>query len=494
MIEVHRPQPGTKRRPRFVAEFEVETTPRQRQVVGKRLRVAAQFYNRCLQEALARFDAMKADPGWNAARKLPKRSRERGTAFQALREHHRFTKFDLHSAGSAARVAWLREHIGAHEAQTIARRAFLAVDAHGVGLRGKPRYKPGRRGLDSIEGQGPTSAVRYDAGHLALRWGDLVFPLVVLPGNPVQMWAAMHVADGALCYARLVRRVIRGRERHFCQLVLRGEPLRRCEAPASVVGCDLGPSTIAMVADDDAALEQFCAELRPLDREIRRLHRHYDRQHRAGSSACFDSKGRHRKGGCSWQRSKRAQRTKARIAEAHRLMAEHRRSLHGNLAHRLLSHGSTIRIERLSYRAFQRSFGRSTRDRAPGMFVSLLRRLAESAGGSVEEFDARRHRLSQVCLCGTVSKKPLSEREHRCECGVVAQRDLFSAFLARHVEREALNVEAAHLEWLSRVDIPGRTTFAKGLNRRVRWQWAIDREASLGADRPDLAAREGEAA
>ena len=87
--------------------------------------------------------------------------------------------------------------------------------------------------------------------------------------------------------------------------------------------------------------------------------------------------------------------------------------------------------------------------RAPGMFVSMLRRKAESAGGKVEEFPTRTTALSQTCHgCGTVEKKPLSLRVHQCECGVgPVQRDLYSAFLARHVCKDRLDASQAQKAW-----------------------------------------------
>ena len=57
-----------------------------------------------------------------------------------------------------------------------------------------------------------------------------------------------------------------------------------------------------------------------------------------------------------------------------------------------------------------------------------------------------------MCLCGQVKKKSLSERWHVCDCGVVAQRDLFSAFLASCVESERLNAELAQELWSSGMD------------------------------------------
>ena len=81
------------------------------------------------------------------------------------------------------------------------------------------------------------------------------------------------------------------------------------------------------------------------------------------------------------------------------------------------------------------------------MFVGLLRRKAESAGGAVEEFSTYKTKLSQTCQCGKRKKKSLSERWHQCDCGVVAQRDLFSAHLARFVEKDQLDTCQAQQAW-----------------------------------------------
>ena len=107
--------------------------------------------------------------------------------------------------------------------------------------------------------------------------------------------------------------------------------------------------------------------------------------------------------------------------------------------------------EKLSYKAFQRMFGRSIRDRAPGMFLDHLRRKAASAGGGVIGFPTRPTRLSQSCQCGEVVKKPLSQRWHDCSCGAHAKRDLYSAYLGLHVCEDAgtwkLDAESAREGW-----------------------------------------------
>jgi hypothetical protein len=102
----------------------------------------------------------------------------------------------------------------------------------------------------------------------------------------------------------------------------------------------------------------------------------------------------------------------------------------------VLALGSRFQLEQLSYRAWQRTYGKTVQLCAPGLFVERLSRLAVSAGRTLVAINAARARLSQTCHCGRVRKKARSERWHVCPCGASAQRDLFSAYLARFVHPE----------------------------------------------------------
>jgi transposase len=232
---------------------------------------------------------------------------------------------------------------------------------------------------------------------------------------------------------RLVRRKLGLRNRFYAQLVCEGTPYRKPQHHLSqgVVGLDLGPSTIAVVAEQQAFLQPFCPEVAPNAQALRRLDRQLDRQRRANNPANYDERGRVRKGRKRWQVSKRQRQVQAKRREVYRKLAATRKRSHGQLAHRVLALGSAFHLERISYRAWQKMFGRSVNRSAPGMFVSLLSRLAASAGGQVCELHTQRAQLSQRCHCGVVVKKPLRQRWHRCACGVSAQRDLYSAHLAR---------------------------------------------------------------
>jgi putative transposase len=109
--------------------------------------------------------------------------------------------------------------------------------------------------------------------------------------------------------------------------------------------------------------------------------------------------------------------------------------------------------------------------------VEMLRRKADSAGGGrLYEYNPRTTALSQTCLCGNREKKPLSQRVHRCGCGITEDRDLFSAYLGLHVRSQVdgvdrLDLQPAREGWLRRQDVdesPKSSRSALARKRRGR--------------------------
>jgi len=79
---------------------------------------------------------------------------------------------------------------------------------------------------------------------------------------------------------------------------------------------------------------------------------------------------------------------------------------------------------------------------------SELKRKAENAGGSFTKFSTQKTALSQTHLDGSRIKKSLSQRVHRDVTGIPEHhRDLFSAFLSRHVNQDMLSLQDARREY-----------------------------------------------
>ena len=167
--------------------------------------------------------------------------------------------------------------------------------------------------------------------------------------------------------------------------------------------------------------------------------------------------------------SKSYEKLRQKYADILRVQAEQRKRSHNALANEILAHGVDVHIEKTSKRGWSKLWGKTVGRRAPGMFETTLLRKARSAGGAVEVFSTFSTCLSSMCVCGKKRKKQLGERAHSCGCGVYAQRDLFSAFLAAFVDNEVLNLRQAGEAW------PG----AKPLLERA---WRECRKSTNGED------------
>ncbi len=463
--------PGRRERctaPTFTCELPLVATPHDTHILNTRLDHAArQLYNACLGEGLRRARRLRESRVYQAARHLPYRE-ERTAAFKTARDVAGFTDAALQRYAIGIRRRAFDEHLDAHTAQTLATRAFRVANRHLLGRCGRPRFK-GARQLDSGESKSNKAGILWRADHVA--WKGLVLPAIIAPTDRVIAHALAHRVK----YVRLVRRQVRGRDRFFAHLACEGQPYQKPTHPIgrSEIGVDLGPSTIAVVSETTVFLESFCEPIVRQHRQIRRLQRHLDRQRRVNNPQHYCPDGQVKPGRKRWTISHRQQHSLTRLAELHRREAAYRKTLQGQMANRVLAMGKIIKLEKISYRSYQRRFGKSVSLRAPGMFVSILRRKAGSAGGQVIEFPTTETKLSQTCHhCGTVQKKPLSQRTHRCACGVEMQRDLYSAFLARCVgENEVLHVRLARRCW-------------PGAEPLLRAAWSQSTEPASGRLRP----------
>jgi hypothetical protein len=224
-----------------------------------------------------------------------------------------------------------------------------------------------------------------------LLWHDDYMRALIDWDDPVVAYGLSH----PIKYARLVRRrassprakgADREGDRYYVQLVLTGLPYHKPKhLPGSdTIGLDLGPASLAIVPREaEANLVPLCAELRPDARAIRRLQRKMERQRRTANPEHYDERGRPRKrgnGAPRWKESRSYQTTRRRKATRERKLAAHRKSLHGRLAHQIVAVGQTIITEKLSYKGWQKRYGRSIGRCAPGMLIDQLRRTGAAYG------------------------------------------------------------------------------------------------------------------
>lgn len=417
--------------PSFVCELELCVKPDQAMTLEKRFNAGRNLYNAVLGESHKRLNLMRESKSWQRARKLPK-GKERNKTFKEVRERHGFREYDLHEYAKKIKDScWIGDHLDSLTVQKVATRAFQAAEQFCFGKRGKPRFKSKSRGLHSLEGKNNASGIRFRDGKII--WKKEKFPCKIYLKDPV----IEHALSCRVKYSRIVRRRIRGKDRWFAQLVLEGTPHvkeKNRERKTGTVGTDVNVSGVAAVSETEAKLLEFAPGLKEKKKETRRTQRQTDRQRRAANPQNYNPDGTVKKGAKTWNNSKSYLKNRDALAELKRKEAAQRKTENNRIANQLLKTGDSFNLEKLNKKSWQRNWGKSVERRGPGGFETALVSKAERAGSRVVHFPTRTTKLSRTCVCGRAEEKPLGKRWHECPCGVTAQRDLFSAFLARFVE------------------------------------------------------------
>src|SRR5215472_16542562 len=369
--QAHPASDPPKRTPSFVCEVPLRVTPAQERTLLVRLEAARQVYNACLGQARKRVRLVRESKAYQHARTLPRDDPERKICFRQARTQHGCSEYALHAYAQPFGASWLGAHLDSLTIQTLATRAYRAANRLRLRQAHRVRFK-GRHQLDTVEGKTNTSGIRWRSDHV--EWNGLALVARLNSHDPVQ-------AHGLACpvkYVRLVRRKLGERHRFYAQLVCQGVPYQKPQhyLGTGIVGLDLGPSALAVVSEQAAFLEAFCPEVAPDAKALRRLDRKLDRQRRANNPANYEERGRVKRGRKRWKVSRRQRKVQARRREVHRKLAATRQSSHGQLAHRVLALGNAFHLEQLSYRAWQKTYGKSVQLCAPGMFVERLSRLA----------------------------------------------------------------------------------------------------------------------
>src|SRR5215472_11884306 len=230
-------KPSRKKTPTLLLELPLVADAGQAARLGAHLEAGRQFYNAVLSAGQRRLRRMRADPAWQAARAIPRtHTQERQAAFAALRARYGFSEYAFHDLAKELRVSWLAEHLDAVLAQTLASRAYRALNRVCLGKAKRVRFKSKGRGLDSIENKRTDTGMRFvlqpgAEGHPQgyLLWHDDRLPAIIDWDDPVVAHGLAH----EIKYARLVRRRASGPraqgadregERYCVQLVLKGAP------------------------------------------------------------------------------------------------------------------------------------------------------------------------------------------------------------------------------------------------------------------------------
>ena len=331
--------------------------------------------------------------------------------------------------------------------------------------------------------------------------GRLKFPITArmrFPRNDPWLREAIRFP---IAQVRVLHRQLGNKRRWYVQLILEGIPpidpaLRSTIAKrvAGAVGVDIGSRHIAAAGADSALLADLAPTMiareaardgrvvnerdgdrRKKDRWYRRLQRRMAQARSRNPENIDKIKTRPKtlvktrdgkavgkvvevpagfKKRARLKISKRVEQQNNRLVERARADTAARVCDHGRLVNAIATMGDEIKLEKLSYVGWQKSFGRQVRRHAPGSFEALIRRRAAPLGLSVSAINTQSTKLSQVChACGgmfpTAIRGPIATRmKPACECGREAvHRDGYSSWLARYASESSVDRQALSGDW-----------------------------------------------
>jgi putative transposase len=201
----------------------------------------------------------------------------------------------------------------------------------------------------------------------------------------------------------------------YASVTIECEPRRACGT--SAVGLDWGVETF-LATHDTNNQTHFIDNPRHLKKSLPKLKILQQSVSRKGN-----------------KKSNNRKKAIVKLARAHVKIANQRRDFHHQLSAKLIDRYALIACEALSVKnmtqsggAYKRGLNREILSTAPTQFHALLRSKAEEAGALWIEIPTKEVKPTQTCyLCHSQNKKSLSDRIHRCDCGVICNRDENSA-------------------------------------------------------------------
>ncbi|MGD1912115.1 MAG: RNA-guided endonuclease TnpB family protein [Rivularia sp. (in: cyanobacteria)] len=372
----------------------------------------------------------------------------------------------------------MSDKLGAHEKQSIGTRAFKAVKKLQLGQAKKVRFKVSSR-YRSIEGQSNATGIKWriveqkrpnkigkskdirnkiKCAKYAVVWNGLELDAIIDLSNRV----IAHGLNSPVKYCRILWRNLNGKRRWYVQLINEGLPYQKESnyLGEGVVGLDLNISNVAFVGNNKAGLLPFAEKVPSYEKEIKALQRKMQRSQRMHNPGNYEpdfeakvgnkivkKKGKTKQGKRQWIKTINYRRIQAKKAELERKKSSFAKSQNRSLVNEIRRHGNIIKAENVSVKGWQKRYGKASSAKSPGFFQLVLKRKVEKTGGKFIKFSTKKTALSQTHLDGTRIKKSLSQRVHEDVTGFKLHRDLFSAFLARHVNDDSLSLLDAQIEY-----------------------------------------------
>lgn len=471
--------------PTFILEQELNCRPFVMHELNKRFEVGRHIYNYCVKELKKRHNLYIESKIYNKTIKELKKiyalpvSKEKEVLIRnaynklnnlkkdlGLTEYsmHEFVvsikhNYDVQTKNNKNIICQKHKRYGIldiNTVQKIATQAWLAMDKQLKGDANTVYFKKLGE-MNSLEGKNNESGItlREDKqGNKLIRWFGLEIPLVQKKNDT---FSKECFKNHRIKYVRIIKRVIRGKERFYAQMIMEGHPptkkkkdgtIKHIVATQGRVGIDIGTSTIAVASNSDVFLQDLRPSIEKIEKEIHKIQRHMDRSRRSTNPNKFNSDGTIKKGNKDkWIKSNNYKKAQIKLKELHRKKANMLTLNHNQLANRIVSIGNEIYCEKMNFKALakrarktevsektgrfkrKKRFGKSILNCAPSKLLNIIDKKLSYQKSGIIYVNTWKFKASQYDhIDDDYTKVPLSARWKEIDNKKI-QRDLYSAFL-----------------------------------------------------------------
>ena len=305
------------------------------------------------------------------------------------------TRFDQNKSLTAERA---KDERLRHVPVAVARDAIRRVDLAFAGFFRRVKAKAGKAGYPRFKGRN-----RYNGFSIGQKCENIVTGgRIRVSGidTPIRC-RGLQPVEGTIKRLTVVRRA----DGWFARILVEdGLAVPALKPVESAIGIDLGLH--AFIATSKGEIVECPKHYRKLEAKLRQANKRVARRKRG---------------------SNRRRKAVIQLQRIHAKIADCRSDFTHKLSRRLVDEHQLIVAEKLNVKGMVRStLAKSVLDAGWSQFTSQLAYKAERAG--CQFLQVNPHHTSQICSgCGQIVPKTLSERVHRCDCGLILDRDLNAA-------------------------------------------------------------------
>ncbi|EFE85486.1 RNA-guided endonuclease TnpB family protein, partial [Fusobacterium periodonticum] len=351
--------------------------------------------------------------------------KEQSKRYKELDKKYLISKFELNKYVKPMTQKF-KKNIGSQMGQELAERAFATYEKFKYG-KAKKMYFKSYENFYSVREKGNITGLRFFKEDCCISWLGLKIPVIIKNDDE---YAQSCFLD-KLLYCRLLKRVVNGKNKYYIQITFEGTPPKKYKVGGeNEIGIDIGTSTIAIVSDNKVELKILAENIEINEKEKTRLQRKLDRQRRANNPNKYNADGTiNIENKEKWKKSKSYVKTKLKLSNLQRKIADRRKQSHNILANSILEIGTIVKVENMNFKALQRRskkteisektgkfkkkkrFGKSLSNRAPALLIEIINRKLEYIGKNIIKIDTFKVKASQLNhSTNEYEKKSLSKR------------------------------------------------------------------------------------